>query len=217
MNIAILVDSDSWIVPYAKRLRDILSEKHKVRFCYVMKRIGSGDLAFFLSCSRIIPDSILRLHKHNLVVHESNLPKGKGMSPLTWQILEGKDRIPIVLFEAASKVDGGSVFLRDVIGYKGTELVDELRKKQGEKTIELILRFLKVYPGIVAKEQSGRSNYYRRRTPEDSELDINKTLKQQFNKLRVVDNKRYPAFFKYKGAKYIIKVYKAGRDSDSHC
>ena len=44
-------------------------------------------------------------------------------------------------------------------------------------------------------------------TSEGSELDINKSIKSQFNMLRVVDNERYPAFFSHKKKKYIIKIY----------
>ena len=57
-------------------------------------------------------------------------------------------------------------------------------------------------------KQTGHSSVYPWRHPEDSELDINKAIKQQFNLLRVVDNEKYPAFFKYKNNRYIIKIYK---------
>ena len=41
-----------------------------------------------------------------------------------------------------------------------------------------------------------------------SELNINKTLKSQFNLLRICSNDFYPAFFKHKNNKYIIKIFK---------
>ena len=49
---------------------------------------------------------------------------------------------------------------------------------------------------------------YRKRTPNDSELDINQSIKTQFNLLRVSDNKNYPTFFKMYGKKYILKISK---------
>ncbi|MDR2645775.1 MAG: hypothetical protein LBC04_01160 [Holosporaceae bacterium] len=81
----------------------------------------------------------LALHKHNIVVHESLLPYGKGWSPVTWQILEGKGIIPFVLFEAVEEMDAGVVYIRDEIHLDGTELVEEIREKQGNKTIEMCM------------------------------------------------------------------------------
>ena len=41
-----------------------------------------------LSCGQIINKEVLQRNRNNLVVHAGALPKGKGWSPLTWQILE---------------------------------------------------------------------------------------------------------------------------------
>jgi len=55
----------------------------------------TGEFCFYLSYGKIVSKDMLSRFKHNLVVHESDLPQGKGWSPLTWQILEGKNRIPV--------------------------------------------------------------------------------------------------------------------------
>lgn len=87
-----------------------------------------GDILVLLGCEKIIKDAILKKNRHNLVVHESALPEGKGWSPLTWQILEGKNEIPITLFEAVQNVDAGQIYLQRKMIFKGWELVDDLRK-----------------------------------------------------------------------------------------
>ncbi len=165
-------------------------------------------MVFFLSCEKIAGPEILSRNKYNLVVHESALPKGRGWSPLTWQIIEGKNNIPITLFEAEISVDSGEIYFQKIMKFKGDELVDELRKMQGESTIELILKFVRAYPKISGKKQKGKATYYPRRRPEHSELDIRKPLKNLISQLRVADNERYPAFFFYKNKKYILKIYK---------
>lgn len=91
---------------------DWLSQGHRVHWTHEVKALGSGDVCFYLSCSQIVPSSILGNFAHNLVVHESDLPQGKGWSPLTWQILEGCNRIPVTLFEAVEKVDSGDIYLK---------------------------------------------------------------------------------------------------------
>ena len=73
-------------------------------------QIENGDVAFYLSFGQTVPVVILSRNNHYLVVHESALPHGKGWSPLTCQILEGKNEIPITLFEAEELVDSGKIF-----------------------------------------------------------------------------------------------------------
>ena len=41
---------------------------------------------------------------------------------------------------------------------------------------------------------------------------INKTIKEQFNLLRIVDNNYYPAFFEYNGYRYKIQINKVIED-----
>lgn len=212
MIVSVIVDSNtSWILPYAQKLVEHLtSRNYDARFCKNHDEISDGDIAFYLGCVKITPVQILAKNKHNLVVHESDLPKGKGFSPLTWQILEGKNRIPIVLFEAVESVDAGLVYIKDEIVFNGDELIEEMRDKQGKMTLELCVKFVEKYPGIVAcaVSQEGDETFYKRRKPQDSKLDPGKTIADQFNLLRVVDNERYPAFFEINGCKYSLKIEK---------
>jgi len=85
-------------------------------------------------------------------------------------------------------------------------LCSELRQLQGNKTVELCRRYLaeEIRPNAIV--QRGEPTSYLRRTPRDSELDINQTIAQQFNLLRTVDNKRYPAFFVYKGKRFKLTI-----------
>ncbi len=209
MKIQLLADNiGSWIIPYAKKLQSLLLElNHDVELIHSHEDIQKGDVLVLLSCEQILKN--LNLNVHNLVVHESALPQGKGWSPLTWQILEGKNKIPITLFEATQKIDAGVIYDQDYILLDGNELVEELHSLQGEKTIELIMKFIKNYPTTTFKKQKGVESFYPKRTPKDSELDIEKTINEQFNLLRVCDNEKYPAFFYKNGIKYYIKISKA--------
>lgn len=216
LKITLLCDNpESWIIPYMNEIKEELIEKgHYIRVINDHNELKKGDIAIFLSCEEVVPPKYLKLNEHNLVVHESDLPKGKGWSPLTWQILEGKNKIPITLFEAEAEVDSGEIYFQDTIELEGHELLPEIKHKQGKKTEELILRFVEGYPEVNGEEQAGEETFYEKRTPEDSELDIDKSIKEQFELLRVVDNERYPAFFYKEGVKYILKIHKEGSKNE---
>jgi methionyl-tRNA formyltransferase len=202
-------DAASWINAWIHGLLlDWLAQGHGVAWAHDAGDLPGGDLCFYLSYGSIVDNDKRSQYRHNLVVHESNLPQGRGWSPLTWQILEGRNRIPVTLFEAVDAVDAGQVYAQDWIDYQGLELVDELRARQGEATVRLCRRFVYEYPVIVGtgREQTGQAIYYARRRPENSRLDPDQTIREQFNLLRVVDNERYPAFFEMHGHEYVLNI-----------
>jgi len=209
MKIQILVDNPlSWILPYAKELNSKLSSAHEVKLIHRHDDVEKGDVLCLLACEKIFKN--LKLNKNNLVVHESALPKGKGWSPVTWQLLEGEGRIPVSLIEASSSIDSGDIYNQIFINLDGSELLQEIKHQQGLATEKLILSFINSYPKIIGIPQKGESTFYLRRGPEDSNLDMTKSLDEQFNLLRVCDNERYPAYFIKDNQKYIVKIYKEG-------
>ena len=171
--------------------------------------LSAGDVSLLLSCSRLLSADQLALHLYNLVVHESALPQGQGWSPMTWQILEDASSIPITLFEATADLDAGPIYLQQHIALEGFELVEEWRVLQVQATLELCLAWFDRYREVVAAAlpQQGEASHYRRRRPADSQLDPERSLADQFNLLRVVDNQRYPAFFDWRGRRYVLQLH----------
>lgn len=210
MKISILVDNlNSWALSHAEKLRDVLKTNHSVSLIHTQDEIEAGEVAIFLSCEKLVKKEVLKKNRYNLVAHASDLPQGKGWSPLTWQILEGKNDVCISLFEAVDKVDAGEIYDKAMLHFEGHELIDEMQETMGLKINEMIISFLRKYPDIVGIKQAGEESFYPRRKPEDSELDMEKTITEQFNLLRVVNNEKYPVFFNYRGHKYVLKIYKS--------
>lgn len=211
MIISIFTDKNSWLYSDLKMLKKNIED---LGFnCTIYNKIVdgiNGDIAFFLSYFEIVKPINLKQHKNNIVVHASDLPIGKGWSPMTWQILEGKNEIPISLLEASPKVDSGDIYFKEKIIFEGHELISELRDELSKKTYSMCLKFIKNYPKILEKgyKQSGVETFYKKRGPDDSALDVNKTIIEQFNLLRTVDNENYPAFFIHKGKKFLVKIEK---------
>jgi methionyl-tRNA formyltransferase len=208
LKVAVVVDNPSWIMPHAERLVELARERGATAtLARAYEEVSDGDVAFLLGCTTIAPASARARNRVNLVVHESSLPQGRGFAAVAWQVLEGCTRIPVVLFEAADELDTGPIYLRDEIRLTGYELNDDIRRLQGEATVALCLRFLEQYPNVVPQPQIGQATAYRRRTPDDSRLDPDRSLREQFDLLRIVDNERYPAFFDVDGHRYILKIF----------
>ena len=208
-KITFLLDrSNLW---FEKELRNYNFKQNRKYTFKISKNphfVKNQDIVFPLSYTKILPQSFLKKNQLVLIVHPSKLPNDKGFAPIQYQILKGKNKIYISLIKATKNVDSGPIYSQNSFILDGTELSDEIRKLQGLQFLNIIKNFLIKYPNIKFKKQIGRGNYNKRRFPSDSELNINKTIKQQFDHLRINDNKFYPSFFNFKDKKYIIKIFK---------
>jgi len=208
MNIAILTSPNQWFIPYAKELQSKI-ENSKIFYSHQSME-GNYDIVFVLSYHKIIPEKYLIRHKHNIVIHASDLPAGKGWAPLFWQVLENKEEVVFSMFEASLGVDDGEIYMRKTLPLIGTELNQELREKQALLIMEMCLEFVENYEKYkIPTKQEGEESFYPKRGPQNSRLDIDQTIREQFNLLRTVDNESYPAFFEIHGRKYFLKIEKA--------
>lgn len=213
-RISVVIDNPSWIIPWGKELvEDLCASGDKAALVTRQEDVPEGEVAFFLGCLRITPSEVLARNRRNLVVHASDLPKGRGFSPLTYQIIEGQNRIPVCLLDAVEPVDSGPVIYREWIDYEGHELIGELRQKLGAATVELCRRFMSERVPPCGEPQQGNPSTYPRRRPADSALDPNRTIAEQFNLLRTVDNDNYPAYFDFCGHRYTIRIEKMEKSS----
>jgi methionyl-tRNA formyltransferase len=216
-KITIITDQSSWLLPY---IQDVKAQwqrwGHEVVVCHSKAELLGGDFCFCLSCSELVTQEKRHLYRNTLVVHESDLPRGRGWAPVAWQILAGQKNIPVVLLEAEEAVDSGVIYLTDSITLTGTELHSEWRELQAQATFRLCDQWLSEYPEVLKRfvEQTGEATYFAKRLPKDSELDVNMSLAEQFDLLRVVDNDRYPAFFNHAGKRYKLTIEPMEGDDD---
>ena len=184
------------------------AQGHTLEWGHDPRTLGPAEFCFCLGLGQMVPRETRAQCRHTLVVHESDLPRGRGWSPLTWQVLEGAERIPVTLLEAVAEVDAGPIYLQEWFDLEGHELVDELRARQADSTRRLCRRFVDEFPEPVenAREQTGEPSWYPRRGPADSALDPEQSLAAQFDLLRVVDNERYPAWFEWRSRCYRLIV-----------
>ena len=208
-KVSVVVDNPSWVVPFCEELVEILNGAgDQAVLCKNHSDVQKGDIAFYIGCVHLTPNLVLARNRRNLVAHASDLPKGRGFSPMTWQIIEGRNKIPLCLIDAVEEVDTGPIILKKIIQFQGHELIDELRDKLGQAQVELAMQFLEAEVPLEGKAQVDGGSVYSRRAACDSRLDPELTLSEQFNLLRTIDNENYPAFFDFRGHRYQLTIKK---------
>ena len=128
-KICFLLDLDNnWLSSYC--INYIKKNKNRgIKIYYNFQKIKNYDYVFVLGYTRILPKILIERNKLVMVIHESNLPKGKGFSPLQWQILKNKKIIKINLIKLEPKVDSGDIIFTDY-------LFKDVKSSNLEKTIE---------------------------------------------------------------------------------
>ena len=214
MKIQILISNNSWANNYKYYIKKKLSQyTKKILFLKDHKDIKKNyDINIIFSYFKKIEKKQLKLSKYNLILHESDLPKGRGMSPISWQVLQGKKNIVFSLIDASEKIDAGKIYYKKKVKFNGTELFEDIKKSQLINNLQLLEKFIrnliKHNKPPKSKKQKGRPTYYSLRSSSDSELKINKSIKSQMNLMRICDFNNYPAFFYYNKKKFLIKLSK---------
>ncbi|GEA52302.1 hypothetical protein VIN01S_31060 [Vibrio inusitatus NBRC 102082] len=212
MNITLLCsDVNHPIFTYLESWKKANSHKHNIQLVTRVKDVSeSGDILFLVSCSEIVRAQTRDLFQYCLVLHASDLPEGRGWSPHVWDILNDKDYITLSLLDAEDKVDTGDIWQKKTILLEGTELYDDINKKLFDAELELITWASEhIFDATSEPQKESQTSYYRKRTPNDSELDPKQTIEQQFNLLRVCDPNRFPAFITINNTRYNVRLEKA--------
>jgi methionyl-tRNA formyltransferase len=180
---------------------------HEIELFDNKKDLVEGDILFLISCSEFISKIERNKFKKTLLIHASDLPKGRGWSPHIWEILNGADQIVISLLEAEDKIDSGDIWKKLKINISKSALYDEINRKIFNAELRLMEFAINNFRNIIPRPQSNNnSTYWPKRSIKDSELDLNKTINEQFDTMRVADPNRFPAFFYKDGKKFILKI-----------
>ncbi len=197
-------------------IRALLStwcEQQGARLCGRSEELDGGDFLLLVSCQSLINSALRAKYRHCLVLHASDLPQGRGMSPQVWQVLAGAKQITVTLLDAADPVDSGAIWQQRSFTLQGHELYDEINAKLFDAEFELLNWALAECAQHQPYVQQGEPSYYPRRCREDSRINPEQSIAEQFDLLRVADTERYPAFFELHGYRYEIVLKKVGRSA----
>ncbi|MBA2919754.1 UDP-glucuronic acid dehydrogenase [Sphingomonas sp. MAH-20] len=170
--------------------------------------LTDGDFLFLISCHQVIRKEVRDRFRFCLVIHASDLPQGRGWSPIVWTIVSGRNDVTVTLLNAEDDVDSGDIWAQRHLMFDGTELHDEINRALFDAETELMTWALTHCFTSTPRPQSGDPTYLPKRSPADSEIDPARPLTEVFDLLRAADPDRYPAFFEHRGQRYRIRLEK---------
>ena len=185
-------------------------QTHDIELVRKKIELTGGDMLLLVSCCEIVTAKDRASYGVSLVLHASDLPRGRGWSPHVWELAAGASHITLSLLEAQDKVDSGKIWKNLHIPVPPTALWDEINQLLFTGEVQLMDFALESYSHIEPLEQPAdvEPTYFRLRTPKDSWIDPHRTIAEQFDLIRVCDPIRFPAFFEYRGQRYVLKLEK---------
>lgn len=154
---------------------------------------------FFLHWSRKVPDSITKSHEC-INFHMTDLPYGRGGSPLQNLILAGHEWTKVTAFRMNETLDGGPVYLKKELSLSGS--VEEILFRCTLVSLEMVNQI--VTENLRPIPQNGEVVKFRRRTPEQSELPTGGSAQQLYDFIRMLDAEDYPRAFLRRGNQVLV-------------
>lgn len=187
-----------WNLRRAKELKASLKGKAAVTIIDRPAGLTAGRLArlrpdyvFFPHWSWIIPPEIFE-NFECVVFHMTDLPFGRGGSPLQNLILRGLRRTKVSAIKVARDVDAGPVYMKLPASLSGSaqEIYDRVSALVFGRMIPEMLR-----RRHAPRPQKGRPVFFSRRKPADSRLPAFSAAREAYDFIRMLDAEGYPPAF----------------------
>ena len=150
----------------------------------------SPDWVFFPHWSYIIPAEVYENFRC-VIFHMTDLPFGRGGSPLQNLIARGIYETKITALRCVKELDAGPIYIKRPLSLWGS--AEEIYLRAGEITKEMIIELVQEDP--VPHTQMGDGLAFKRRTPAEGDIGNLNRLSQVFDYIRMLDADGYPAAF----------------------
>ncbi len=147
---------------------------------------------FFPHWSWIIPEEICNSFEC-IGFHMTDLPFGRGGSPLQNLLARGIYRTKISAFRVVKKLDAGPIYKKKSLTIKDGSAEEIFKKVARIVFKELIPNIIKYEP--VPKKQVGKKIVFKRRTPQEGNMISLSDLNSVYDYIRMLDAPGYPSAF----------------------
>jgi len=191
----ILVYSRPWYRKISDNLQKITggnftSIEHKKDLILDNLLILNPKYIFFPHWSHIIPEKIY--NNFNCVIfHMTDLPYGRGGSPLQNLIVRGHSKTMISAIKCVRELDAGPVYLKKSLSLEGS--AKSIFNRATDVVEKMIAEIIEKRPEAVP--QKGKIVVFKRRRPEEGNLKNLRSLGKMYDYIRMLDAPGYPRAF----------------------
>lgn len=126
-----------------------------------------------------------------IIFHMTDLPYGRGGSPLQNLILRGHKSTKLSAIRCVTELDAGPIYFKRDLSLQGT--AEDILLRVGNLVFEMIKYIVCNKP--VPIEQTGEPTMFKRRSPKDGNLINIDQLDKLYDFIRMLDGDGYPRAF----------------------
>lgn len=145
---------------------------------------------FFLHWRWLVPEAVTEAYEC-VCFHMTNLPYGRGGSPLQNLILRGHTETVLTALRMNRHLDEGPIYCQQPLSLAGR--AETIYRRASELAWQLIRTIIQTQPDPVS--QTGDAVYFKRRKPAQSKLPEGQSLQQLYDFIRMLDAPGYPLAF----------------------
>jgi methionyl-tRNA formyltransferase len=191
----ILLSEKAWHDELYGKLTELVPAEWKrisTREEFSLRSVAAFDphIIFIPHWSYIIPAEIFQAYEC-IVFHMTDLPYGRGGSPLQNLIVNKKKETRISAIRVSQGIDTGDIYLKRPLSLEGT--AQEIFMRASDVIGEMIIDIVRNAP--VPQSQTGDVVSFKRRTPADGNIYQLQTLEDVYDYIRMLDCEGYPPAF----------------------
>jgi methionyl-tRNA formyltransferase len=158
----------------------------------------SPRFVFFLHWSRKVPNEIVDNYEC-VCFHMTDVPYGRGGSPLQNLIVRGHRSTILSALRMTDEIDAGPVYLKEELSLEGS--AEEIYLRANYLAAQMIDTIIRERPKPAT--QTGEVVAFKRRRPEESEIQNATSLLTLYDFIRMLDAEGYPrAFITHRGFRH---------------
>ena len=190
-------------------------KKKNVKFIFRKNQLNNKFLKrynpkiiFFPHWSYFIPSSIYSNYTC-VLFHSSNLPYGRGGSPIQNLILRKVHKTYVCAIKPGKQIDSGDIYMKKALTLNGS--LNDIFLRITKNLEYMILKIIKKIPK--ARKQKGKIVKFKRISEKASKIKNDISINNLYDKIRMLDHKEYPrAYIKFGSLK--LEFYNSKKIKD---
>jgi methionyl-tRNA formyltransferase len=198
------IDKRTVVIATEHKRHDLLVKKIKLHLDgYTVVRAKSPDditielldkinplYIFFPHWSHIIPSKVYKKYEC-VIFHMTDLPFGRGGTPLQNLIVRGYKETMLSAFRCVQEIDSGPIYKKLPLSLNGNaeDILQRTSILMEKVIIEILLKNLQPIP------QEGQATLFARRNKHDGDISEISSLEKVYDYIRMLDADGYPPAF----------------------
>lgn len=189
----------------------------QINLIKIIKQINP-DFVICMGWRRIFKNGIFGLKNKIINIHPALLPDYRGYHTEPYVIMNNESHHGITAHFMDRKVDSGDIIYQEKYKINEYSTVKSLRHIVEQNMPVFLMRLigmLETESYTIIKQDANRVKIVaKKRVPEDSQVDSEKSLNELYDSIRACDPEKFPAFFYRNGEKIYVRLWRDLKGKD---